>query len=89
MSLPENFIFVNELKDTLFSSKITKTLLMTTLVSMFSKNVLGFYANISCIFLVLLVKLEIFQMNLKLQVLLLHLKDVKNGTSETTDLLPF
>ena len=24
-SLPENFIFVNELKDTFFSSKITKT----------------------------------------------------------------
>ena len=88
-SLPENSIFVNELKDTFFSSKITKTLLMTTLVSMFSKSVLEFYANISCIFLVLLVKVGIFQMNLKLQVLLLYLKDVKNGTSETIDLLPF
>ena len=53
---------------------------MTTLVPMLSKNALEVYTNLCCIFLTFLLKLGFFQMNLKLQALLLYLKEVKIGT---------
>ena len=53
---------------------------MMTLVSMLSKSALEFYTNICCIFLTFLFKLGFFQMNLKLQALLLYLDEVKIGT---------
>ena len=73
-SQPENIVSVNELKHVFFS------LVMTALGSMLSKSVSEFYTNLRCIFLIFLFKLGFFQMNLKLRVILLHLKEMKIGT---------
>ena len=85
-SQPENVISVNELKDGFFSLKINKSPGHDDISLMLSKNALEFYTNLCCIFLTFLLKLRFFQMNLKLQALVLYLKKVEIGT---TDLYPF
>ena len=61
---------------------------MTTLVAMLSKTVFEFYRILCYIFLTFLFKLEFFQMNLKLRVLLLYLKEVKIGNYRPISVLP-
>ena len=85
-SQPENVISVNELKDGFFSLKINKSPGYGDISLMLSKSALEFYTNLCCIFLTFLFKLRFFLMNLKLQALVLYLKEVEIGT---TDLYPF
>ena len=61
---------------------------MTTLVATLSKTVFEFYTILCYIFLTFLFKLEFFQMNLKLRVLLLYLKEVKIGNYRPISVLP-
>ena len=77
---PENVISVNELKDAFFSLKTNKSSVYDNISFNVVKKCSGVYTNLCCIFLTFLSKLGFFQMNLKLQALLLYLKVVKIGT---------
>ena len=81
----EKVISVNEFKDAFFSLKINESAGYDDIsFNVVIKNVLEFYINVCCTYLILLYKLAFFQINSRL----LHhsLKEVKTMNYETTGL---
>ena len=75
---PEKVISVSELKDAFFSLKINKSAGYDVIsFNVVKKNVLEFYINLYCTYLIFLYKLVFFQTNSRLLGLHHYLKEVK------------